>query len=183
MIALINQLPMVRWHEQLSVPLSVGWLEESIDHAAQQSECRYWQWSQDVASALLAFLREDFHDGVISREQIEQLMRRSLVGIGYPEVAKKACLLPPRISIHLPEIARQAPYELIFYPLLRQRLQFAVNMMVRGVRLKGIRSCAKTLGQARRWTRECQDTSDQIVAFARQELYQLQRASVELLIC
>jgi len=64
------------------------------------------------------------------------------------------------------ELAVRAPYEIEFYPLLKERLADALEVQVGGVRLEGLRDCTKVLDAAGRWRRTCVRISDEIIYFA-----------------
>ncbi len=61
----------------------------------------------------------------------------------------------------------RAPYEIEFYPLLRERLADALEVQVGGVRLEGLRDCTKMLDAAGRWRGTCVRISDEIIYFCR----------------
>jgi len=107
----------------------------------------------------------------------------SLESIGFEEVAKESRLLPPRVSISLPQLARQTGYELLFFPALQGQLTEALDLRVRGVRLEGLRDCAKLLVAKKRWESQCRELSEQIIGFSRSVIMKSPEPPVELLIC
>ena len=170
MIAVGNQLPHVPWKEDRNIPLSEGWIAESLEHSARLAGLEGWQWSAEVARAIVHFLQRDYHQPLISVEELTLVLERSLTGIGYPEVARHAQMVAPRVNIYLPDLARQAPYELLFFTALRERLQEARHVIVRGVKLEGLRTCVKMLRSRKRWRSRCESLGDEIVLFSRQQL-------------
>jgi hypothetical protein len=110
------------------------------------------------------------------------MVRRSLEGIGYEEIAAQSLIVPPRVSISLLELAARAPYELEFYPLLKERLGDALDVQVAGVRLEGLRDCSKILDAAGRWRETCVRISDDIIYFCRSYMYRSVPRTVDLVI-
>lgn len=180
MIALPESLPLVAWHRDRNVPLSEVWVMESLDASARRAGQPGWKWSPDVARAITSYLREEFSGSVISTGDLREIMRRSLLGIGCAEIAGHVSLVAPRVTIHLPELARLSALELLFFPYLETRLREAVDVVVQGIRLEGIRECAKILGGASRWNRGCQRLSDDIVHFSRHRLHSWHNPHVDL---
>ena len=182
MIALPQELPLVNWQNKRDVPLSEGWIAESIDCSALQAGYSEWEWTFDITKALSCYLRHEFHGCLISPHELQILIKKSLHSIGFPDVADKLRLVAPRVTINLSEMARTAAYELMFFHLLQQRLDDATMVGVRGIRLEGLRDSVKILRQAGRWQENCGMLSTDIVNFVRQKLQQDGRPCVELLI-
>lgn len=183
MIALPQKLPNVIWQNERLVPLSEGWLVESIEQSARTAGYLNWHLSPHVARAIVHYLETDCEIQVLSVEALQAMIRKSLEGIGFPDVAQTSLVVPPRVSIYLPELAANAGFELLFYPLLADRLNQAVHYQVRGVRLEGLRDCIKILDAAPRWRKSCSVLSDEIISFSRAHLSRTEAKSVELLIC
>jgi hypothetical protein len=80
------------------------------------------------------------------------------------------------------EIAVRAPYEIEFYPLLKERLADALEVQVGGVRLEGLRDCSKRLDSAGRWRQTCVRISDDIIYFCRTFLHRTMPRAVDLVI-
>lgn len=182
MIALPQRLPHVIWKNDRLVPLSEGWLAESIEHAAAAAGHPRWVMAPEVARAIAIYLENDWVAPALSIEHLREMVRRSLEGIGYDEIAKESLIVPPRVSISLMELAARAPYEIEFYPLLRQRLGDALEVQVAGVRLEGLRDCTKILDAAGRWRRTCVRISDDIIYFCRSYIHRSMPRAVDLVI-
>jgi hypothetical protein len=183
MIALHENIPLVRWHNKRSIPISESWLAESIELSARTAGYPQWQWSGDVARAILNYLRTEFSGCQITTGQLRQLIQKSLNGIGCEEIAGHVEISAPRVNIHLAELARRSGYEMLFFNLLRGKLDDACSTVVRGVRLEGIRPCVKHLTGLESWRSSCQRLSDEIVDFARAHTSRAQGNGFELMIC
>lgn len=182
MIAPGQRLPMVQWRNCRTVPLSEGWLAESLVVSAQRAGARDWSWSGEVAKAISYYLEHEFDGPTITTEQLTKVLQCSLRGIGCGDIAARVTVVAPRVSIYLPDLAQQTGMELLFFRLLRHRLEEAVEVVVRGVRLEGIRPCVKILGGSKTWRTRCEALSDEIVRFTRQQLHGSSRPPVDLVI-
>jgi hypothetical protein len=182
MIALPQRLPHVIWKNDRLVPLSEGWLAESIEHAAAAAGHPRWVMAPEVARAIAVYLENDWIAPALSIDHLQEMVRRSLEGIGYNEIAKESLIVPPRVSISLSELASRAPYEIEFYPLLKERLGDALEVQVAGVRLEGLRDCTKILDAAGRWRRTCVRISDDIIYFCRSYMHLAMPRTVDLVI-
>ena len=182
MIALPQRLPHVIWRNDRLVPLSEGWLAESIEHAAEGAGYHRWHLAPEVARAIAVYLENDWVAPALPVDRLREMVRRSLEGIGYDDIAEKSLIVPPRVSISLMELAVRAPYEIEFYPLLRERLADALEVQVGGVRLEGLRDCTKVLDAAARWRAECTRISDDIIYFCRSYIHRTWPRKVDLVI-
>lgn len=182
MIALPQKLPHVIWKNGRLVPLSEGWLAESIEHAAAAAGFLRWHLAPEVAKAIAVYLEDESHAPALPLDYLQEMVRRSLEGIGYSEIARESRIVPPRVSISLPELAARAPYELEFFPLLKERLGDAMEVQVAGVRLEGLRDCAKALDAAGRWRQTCVRISDEIIYFCRTYINHGRQRTVDLVI-
>ncbi len=167
MIALPQKLPHVIWRTGRLVPLSEGWLAESIEHAAAGAGYHRWHLAPEVARAIAVYLENDYISPSLTLDSLREMVSRSLQGIGFDDIAQKSLIVPPRVSISLTELAIVSQMELGFYQMLRERLTDALEVQVGGVKLEGLRDCSKVLGSNGRWQRNCGRISDEIIHFCR----------------
>jgi hypothetical protein len=182
MIALPQRLPHVVWHNNRLVPLSEGWLAESIEHAAAGAGYHRWHLAPEVARAIAVYLENDWVGPSLTIDNLREMVRRSLEGIGFEDIAQKSLIVPPRVSISLTELALVAEIELSFYNMLRERLSDAIDVQVGGVKLEGLRDCSKLLGSKGRWKRNCVRISDDIIDYCRKFIGRAVCCSVDLVI-
>ena len=182
MIALPQRLPHVIWKNDRLVPLSEGWLAESIESAAEGAGYHRWHLAPEVARAIAVYLENDWIAPALPVDRLREMVQRSLEGIGYEDIARKSLIVPPRVSISLMELAARAPYELEFYPLLKERLADALDVQVGGVRLEGLRDCSKILDAAGRWRHTCCRINDEIIHFCRSYMQRFMPRPVDLVI-
>ena len=182
MIALPQRLPHVIWKNDRLVPLSEGWLAASIEHSAEAAGHHRWHLAPEVARAIAIYLENDWIAPALPVDHLREMVRRSLEGIGFEDIAQESLIVPPRVSISLMELAVRAPYEIEFYPLLKERLDDALEVQVGGVRLEGLRDCSKRLDSAGRWRRTCERISDEIIHFCRLYIHLMVPRTVDLVI-
>lgn len=182
MIALPQKLPHVVWHNNRLVPLSEGWLAESIEHAAAGAGYHRWHLAPEVARAIAVYLENDWIAPSLTTDHLREMVSRSLEGIGFDDIARKSLIVPPRVSISLTELALVAKWEIAFYPMLRDRLNDAIEVQVGGVKLEGLRDCSKLLGSAGRWRQNCGRISDEIIHFCRSFVHRSVPSAVDLVI-
>lgn len=182
MIALPQRLPHVIWKNDRLVPLSEGWLAESIEYAAEAAGHHRWHLAPDVARAIAVYLENDWIAPALPVDHLRDMVRRSLEGIGFDDIACQSFIVPPRVSISLMELAVKAPYEIEFYPLLKERLADALAVQVGGVRLEHLRDCTKVLDAAGRWRHTCVRISDDIIYFCRSYICRTVPRAVDLVI-
>lgn len=182
MIALTQNLPLVEWQHTRNVPLSEGWLAESIQASASTVGVNHWHCTEDVAKAIAYYLEYEFNGTVITPEQLQVLIKKSLQSIGYPEIADALEIVAPRVSIQLFEMADRSRHEMIFFNLLHERLNEARAVQVRGIRLAGLKDSVKILENVPRWQSSCDSLRDDIVIFTRNHLLKWEHHPVELLI-
>lgn len=183
MIALPNDLPMITWQGKRTVPLSPGWLAESISTSLEtEPDSGEWQWTEEVVQALCYYLKNDYLGSEIEDQKLLGLIRHSISSMGYPDLSPKVKLLAPRVVISLPELAQSSHMELVFFQNLQSKLDEAFITVVRGIKLEGIRSTVKSLQGTRRWKKSCQTLNDEIVLFTRKTLEQWNQPIVDLVI-
>ncbi|MDR1145140.1 MAG: hypothetical protein LBK71_03275 [Verrucomicrobiales bacterium] len=182
MIALPQDLPLVCWQGKREVPLSAGWLAETIDRSARRAGYAAWPGTPDVLGVLLGYLRREFHGTLISAGELQQLIRASLRHSGYADVARQLTLIAPRAVIYLPELAGQAGFELLFFHRLNTCLEEIAWLAVGGVKLEGLRQAVKMLRHAGHWGGDCADLSAEIVAFCRRKLAGCHHDDIDLVI-
>lgn len=180
MIAFPQRLPNVIWKDSRLVPLSEGWVAECIEASAQRAGAPNWELTPHIAHAIVQFLEEECDEGSMTVADLETVIERSLTGIGFEDIAAQSHLTAPRVNIHLPELACQTRYELMFFPELGSRLEDAVAVEVTGIRLLGLKDCAKILYNAKRWQSKTQQLSNQIATFSRDILVKADVDSMDL---
>jgi hypothetical protein len=182
MIAFPDSLPRVMWNNDRLIPLSEGWISESIEESAQRAGVQRWPWTLQVSKAIVHHLEESCEKMTISKDELDLVLQATLMGIGHGDIAKYAKLSAPRVSIYLPDLARETGHEILFFQNLMRRLDEAVGLRVNGVRLESVRECVKILESAVKWRQSCDALRDEIVNFARLKVNTSATPKMELLI-
>ncbi|SDU15093.1 hypothetical protein SAMN05444156_2264 [Verrucomicrobium sp. GAS474] len=167
MIALPQRLPYVLWKGDRLLPLSEDWLAESLSSGSRAAGHDRWDLSAHIARAIVSYLEEEYCAATITPSQVNLMLAQSVEKVGFGDIAGKTALIAPRLAISLAEIADSAPYELLFYLRLREKLDDVVDMEVRGLICGDLRPCVKILDQAPRWRTTCDALSEQIVTYIR----------------
>lgn len=169
MIALPSQLPLLRIGQFETTALEPYWIETSIRDAATAAGSDDWWPASDIARSLMIYLRDRFAGTAITLEELAAKIRLTLEKIGFSEIGSKMRLSPPRLTLSLQDLAREAGdgFELRFFRLLENRLAEMARLGVTAVSLTDSRDGVKTLCSAKHWSRACQDLEQEILAFLR----------------
>lgn len=172
MIALRDNLPLVRFPDGQVIPFERPWLAASLARAAEQAGYKKWWLAPHVTESVTNYLEQDFDENVVSTSRLEKAVQSVLQVIGYSDVAGHFHASPPPVRISLAEIARDAGhgYELAFFDLLRSRLRDAMEARPERLEICDAYSCVKLLRSAKNWRRDCSGLLDEIVVFVRDEV-------------
>lgn len=169
MIALRERLPAVVMPDGEACALERRWLVRSVAAAAARAgHCKWWL-SGHVAESVLTYLEKEFPAPSIRLAQFEKAVRSVLEVIGFPEVAVEFRLPRPAVRISLAEVARDAGpgYELVFFGLLRERLERALATEAEELEICDAQPGVKLLRAAKNWRRDCASLLEDIVGFVR----------------
>jgi len=171
-IALRDDLPLVRFAGGQIVPCERQWLLFTLAAAADRAGYRNWWLAPHVAESVATFLQQDFDEMTIAADQLEKAVRSVLQVIGYGDVAGHFRAAPPPARISLEELARDAGhgYELLFFDLLRSRLHEALAAKTERLEICDAQRGIKLLRSAKSWRRDCSGLLDDVVGFVRGEL-------------
>lgn len=148
---------------------------------------------KNATAAVLHYFRSELDQQEVSIQEFASALRRVLKNFGFkvaeceaaPAAAPHAfpatsSTQPPPLSAqpsHAPrsveidlgslEQSSGAAGELQFYQLLKTDFQERLNARPEIIVCHGLKSCAKNLCAARRWSERCQELSDNIVEFLR----------------
>jgi hypothetical protein len=124
---------------------------------------------RQAGAAVLHYFRHEKQREYVSVPEFASALDQALRGLGLSIFAGSE--VPPlRVQeSHLPELMKNVGQsgELFFFPHLRQQLQRHLQESPHVVRFNGLRPCVKQLAGADRWSRRCEQLSDQIVDYLR----------------
>ncbi len=172
MIALKDNLPLVRFDDGRVMNFEHAWLSRGLARAADRAGYEKWWLAEHVTESVASFLRHDFDGSVVGIARLRTAVQSVLQVIGYADVASHFEPLPPTVRLSLEQLAREAGtgYELCFFQLLHEHLREIVESPTLHVELFDLRPCVKLLRSAKNWRRDCTGLHGEIVRFIRGEL-------------
>jgi hypothetical protein len=172
MIALRDNLPLIRHAGGYVSCFERDWLHRSLVEAAHKAGYEKWWLAEHVIESVVRYLEDQFVGNELCSSGLGRAVRSVLEGIGYGEVAAQFEPLPPARRVSLPELAARAGtgYELAFFQLLESELTLLAGLGVRTLVLDGLQPCVKRLRGAKAWRADCRVLSDEIVDFVRDRL-------------
>lgn len=177
MIALADNLPLVRLSDKRAVRFERAWLERAVTEAAEGAGYDRWWLAPHVAESVTSYLEREFEDNVIATQCLRTLVSSVLQVIGYPDVARAFRLPEPPLRISLAALAENAGsgYELAFFHELDRTLRRIFSSRAARVELCDLAECVKRLRRARSWRRDCARLRSEIVAHVRGQAGRLRR--------
>lgn len=178
MIALRDDLPLVRFPDGRVMNFERGWLSGALVRAAESAGYKKWWLADHVTESVTSYLQQDFDENIVTICRLEKAVQSVLQVIGYSDVAVHFRTMPPPVRISLEDLAREAGhgYELVFFELLRTRLRDVLESPTVQVELCDLHRCVKRLRSAKNWRRDCSGLLGEIVTFVRGELDTSERA-------
>lgn len=154
------------------MPFERTWLVVSLAKAAESAGYKKWWLAPHVTESVTNYLEKDFGESVVTINRLEKAVQSVLQVIGYADVAGHFHAAPPPARISLAELARDAGhgYELVFFDLLRTRIQEAVDGKTERLEICDAHRGVKLLRSAKNWRRDCSGLLDEIVTFVRDEV-------------
>lgn len=182
MIALRDNLPLVRFDDGEVVEFDRHWLCGLLGEAAMRAGYKKWWLAPHVTLSVANYLEQDFRSPTIGVAELEKAVQSVLQVIGYAEVADHFEINPPPARISLEQIARDAgqAYELGFFSLLQSRVREALELRQGRVEICDARQGIKLLRKAKSWSRDCSGLLDEVVTLVRGEAGQLRDAAVQI---
>ncbi len=172
MIALRDNLPLIRFIDGQVMAFERHWLALSLARAASQAGYEKWWLAPHVTESVTNYFEQDYDECTVSVSRLEKAVRSVLQVIGYDDVAIVFRASPPPARISLVELARDAGtgYELAFFDLLRARVREAVDARAERLEIIDAHHGVKLLRSAKTWRRDCSGLLDEIVGFLRDEI-------------
>lgn len=177
MIALADNLPLVRLADKRAVKYERAWLERAVAEAAEHAGYDRWWLAPHVAESVTSYLEREFEENILASQCLRTLVSSVLQVIGYPEVARGFKLPEPPLRISLAAIAESAGagYELAFFHELDRTLRRVLSSRSARIELCDLAACVKRLRRARTWRKDCAQLRNEIVAHVRGQATRLRR--------
>ena len=171
MIALHDNLPLVRFPDGQIMAFQRAWLALSLARAAENAGYKKWWLSTHVMESVTSYFEQDFGESTVTINGLEKAVQSVLQVIGYGDVADHFRACPPPARISLEQLARDAGhgYELVFFDLLRLRVREAIEAKVERLEISDAHNGVKLLRAAKTWRRDCSGLLEEIVTFVRGE--------------
>lgn len=175
MIALADNLPLVRLPDRRAVKFERAWLERAVADAADHAGYARWWLAPHVAESVTSYLEREFEENVIASQCLRTLVTSVLQVIGYPDVARGFRLPEPPVRISLAALAESAGtgYELAFFNELDGALRRVLSTRTARVELCDLADCVKRLRRTSAWRKDCALLRNEIVAHVRGQIARL----------
>ncbi len=170
MIALRDDLPLVRLGNGDTVAFGREWLLLSLTKAAHKAGYAQWWLAEHVAESVTQYLRSQRDLNVLPVERLTHAVQSVLQVIGYAEVGRHFTAGRPPVQVSLVELAREAGtgYELAFFKMLGRCIDGLLREDNRHFEMTGLEGCVKLLRARKIWSRDCDVLRAEIVCFARE---------------
>jgi hypothetical protein len=137
-----------------------SWLDPNLVHNA--------------SAAVLHYFKQELSRDFVSVSEFALALEKVLRGFGLSVFADSNAASAPVaekciVESNLQELAGVAGkgFELVFFPHLREEVRAKMEQSPHVLRFHGLRPCVKQLAGSERWSRRCQNLSDQIVEYLR----------------
>jgi hypothetical protein len=172
MIALRDNLPLVRFDDGQVAGFEREWLVRSLARAARKAGYPGWWLARHVAESVATYLALNFEENVIGTPQLAKAVQSVLQVIGYAEVAAQFVPAPPPAYLSLFQLAREAGsgYELAFFYMLGRKIQNLLAARTTYFELSGLDRCVRQLRAKKVWSRDCAALRSEIVTFVREQI-------------
>lgn len=162
MIANISKRPFLQIGKYCVTAYDEAWLSAAFDKAAKTMGGDVSAFRQDIMAGIVYYLEEVCTQRIISIDELFQRIRQMLRNVGLHPLAANLERSTPTISIDLKEIADDCPIPLFFFHNLQKELEDLKNSGIESCAFSHIRECAMSLERARRWSRHCEQTANEI---------------------
>jgi hypothetical protein len=169
MIALHTDTVFVIYEDGRRRPFDPRKLARSIGLAASLAGYRQWQLAPHIAAAVAAYLRRDWDQPSVTRDQLFEAVAGALKSVGHSDIERMYRQMHEHAVVDLAALAIEAPsgFELEFFRMLGEQLDKLNARGERRVQFRNLRYCVKILSGKRRWRTRCRSLSGEILAFIR----------------
>ncbi len=167
MIALLQGLPLVILPNGHAFSFQKPWIKKALETTASRHGYGCWWFSRELAESIELYLRREWNDNIITIAQLESIIKDLLLSLRFSDLATAFILPPPPTTLSLVELAKEAGegYELLFFQLLKQRLEKIATSSSEELKIYGLEASLRYLFHRKRLGRE--ETKRQIVSYIR----------------
>jgi len=165
MIALLHGLPLVTLPNGHSFTFQKSWIKNSLQNVASEQGYGCWWFAAELAESVELYLQREWNGNVITIAELESIIKELLLSLRFSDLAAVFFLPPPPTRLSLLELAQQAGegYELVFFQLLKKRLEKVVQSPVQQLEVYDLDASLRHLFHRKRLGRK--ETKQQIVSF------------------
>ncbi len=169
MIALPDDLPLLRLETGRVVRFREEWLASSLLHAARDAGLDLWWPAVEVARSVTTYLRLCHEEPTIGLTALQHAVQTTLETLGFAEIGARFVPDPPIERIALPALAQAAGPGcfILFFHLLTQRLQPWQMIDRQQIEVVGLRPAVKLLLSRVAWSTTCSGLEREIVGHIR----------------
>jgi hypothetical protein len=175
MIQLREDIAWVRQADGRCEPFDVAQLTASIHRAIAAAGLTDQLLAESIAAAIYHYTCEICRQQTIAASEIEELVIAVLTMLDLDMVVQTYERRRQSAQIQLDRLTDTADFELGFYRRLDTELAAVAADELEWVQLSGLRACVMRLRGARRWGESCRVLADEIVAFVRERIQQVNR--------
>lgn len=167
MIALLHGLPLVILPNGHSFSFQKSWIKKALQTTASQQGYGCWWFARELTESIELYLRREWKGNIITIAELETLIKDLLLSLRFSDLATAFILPSPPTTLSLVEVAKEAGegYELLFFQLLKQRLEKVAQSSVDHVKIYDLEASLRYLFHRKRLGR--QETKRQIVNYIR----------------
>lgn len=172
MIALREQLPLLRVNRDEVIHYEESWIRDLIHEAAARSGSDDSWYAEDIAKGVTLYLKERFEQNSIGLDELFEKIGRTLCAVGFQKVAENLEPSAPPTRLSLAHIADEAGngYELWFFHHLSRRLDVLREVGSKRLHCSELKMAVERICKPRRWSRKCEEFQDEVVTWLATEL-------------
>ena len=125
MISLRDGMPLITMPTGQASSFDKHWVTSAIQSAAQAAGYKRWYLANHITESVALFLREEIQSRSLQVKELEKVVSDLLSSLGYADIAAQFSLPDPPAILSLMDLVEKAgtSYELLFFELLKKRLQ------------------------------------------------------------
>ena len=172
MIALREQLPLLRVSRDEVVHYEESWIRDIINEAAARSGSDDSWYAEDIAKGVTLYLKERFEQTSIGLDELFDKIGRTLCAVGFDKVADHLQPSAPPTRLSLAHVAEQAGngFELWFFHHLANRLDVLREVGTRQLHCSELKMAVEHICRPKRWSQKCDRFQDEVLTYLAIEL-------------
>lgn len=167
MIALREQLPLLRVSGDEVIHYEESWIRDVISEAAARSGSDDSWYADDIAKGITLYLKERFDHTSIGLDELFEKIGRTLCAVGFDKVAENLEPSAPPSRLSLARVAEEAGngYELWFFHHLRRKVGVLREVGTRRLHCSELKMAVEQICRPKRWSRKCDQFQSEIVDY------------------